>query len=73
LLAFGRRTEAWLNLFGHRNDEETSDDLIRPFQERVYEKARDNPWLSRTGGQINQQLDSVNERLARKSENDKPD
>ena len=73
LLEFGRRTETWLNLFGHRQDEETSDDLIKPIQERVFETARDNAWLSKTGGQINQQLDSVNARLARKSDSDSPD
>ena len=73
LLEFGRRTEAWLNLFGHRQDGETSDDLIKPIQERVFETARDNPWLSKTGGQISQQLDGVNARLARRSESDSPD
>ena len=60
LLRFGRRTEAWLNLFGYRRHGETSDKLIRPLQDKVMQGALTNPWLSKTGTRLNRHLDSVN-------------
>jgi hypothetical protein len=60
LLRFGRRTEAWLNLFGHRRHGETSDKLIRPLQEKVLDGAQSNAWLNKAGSQINRGLDNVN-------------
>lgn len=63
LLRLGRRTEIWINLFGHRQHRGTSDDLIAPIRKRVMDEAQTNPWISRAGDQLNRKLDSVGERL----------
>jgi hypothetical protein len=60
LLRFGQQTEAWLNLFGQRDHDETSDKLIQPLQDKLREGARTRPWLNRAGAQLNRGLDSVN-------------
>lgn len=60
LLRLGRRTEMWLNLFGHRRHKGTSDEMIDPLRERVFDEARRNPWLSRAGTRLNETLDGVN-------------
>ncbi len=62
LKRLGRRTEVWINLFGHHS-RGTSDDLIDPLRQRVMTEAQSNPWLSRAGGELNKQLDSVGERI----------
>lgn len=59
VLEFGRRTEHWINLFGHQVGAGTSDDLIKPFQERVFEEAEGRPWLKNTGEVLNRKMDSV--------------
>lgn len=59
LLRLGRRSEVWINLFGrHRHG--TSDAMVDPLRERVFEEARGNPWLSRAGSELNARLDRVN-------------
>lgn len=59
LLRLGRRSEAWINLFGgHRRG--TSDELVDSLRERVFSEAQENPWLSRAGSRFNEKLDSVN-------------
>jgi hypothetical protein len=60
LLRLGRRTEVWLNLFGHHRHEGTSDRMIDPLRERVFTEAKQNPWISRAGNRLNEQLDNVN-------------
>lgn len=60
LLRLGRRTEVWLNLFGHPGRQGTSDGLIDPLRERVFTEAKHNPWISRAGTRLNETLDSVN-------------
>ena len=64
LLRFGRRTDAWLNLFGRRSHGKTSDKLIRPLQDKVFAGVRSNPWLNKAGAGINRRLDSVNASVA---------
>ena len=59
VLEFGRRTEHWINLFGSRESSGTSDDILRPLQERVFEEAEARPWLKSTGDALNRKLDSV--------------
>ncbi|MGE0622615.1 MAG: hypothetical protein AB7O54_08345 [Pseudomonadales bacterium] len=63
LLRFGRRTELWINLFGHRRRGGTSDDLIAPLKTRVVSEAQTNPWISRAGDELNRKLDTVGQRL----------
>ncbi|MEE4281976.1 MAG: hypothetical protein V2I41_08525 [Pseudomonadales bacterium] len=59
VLEFGRRTEHWINLFGNRESSGTSDDILRPLQERVFEEAEGRPWIKSTGDALNRKLDSV--------------
>ena len=66
LLAFGRRTEIWINLFGYRKHAGTSDELIAPIKERVFAEARNNRWISKAGNEINKTLDSVNANISPK-------
>ena len=63
LLRFGRRTEVWINLFGHRKRSGTSDELIAPIKRKVMAEAQANPWISKAGGELNKTLDSVGERI----------
>ncbi len=61
LLRFGRRSEAFINLFGgHRQG--TSDELVDGLRDRVFTEAQGNPWLNRAGTRLNEKLDSVNAR-----------
>ncbi len=59
VLEFGRRTEHWINLFGNRDSTGTSDDILKPLQERVFEEAEGRPWLKSTGDALNKRIDSV--------------
>ncbi len=63
LLRLGRRTEIWINLFGHRTRRGTSDELITPIKNRVMSEAQTNPWISRAGDELNRKLDRVGARL----------
>jgi len=59
VLRFGQRTEHWINLFGHRRTAGTSDEMIKPIQERVFEEASNRPWLRKAGGKLNKSIDTV--------------
>ena len=65
VLRFGRRTEAWINLFGRRG-QGTSDDLISPIKDRVFQEAGANPWLQKAGSKVNRSLDHVNEAVQKR-------
>lgn len=79
LLRLGRRTETWLNLFGHQKRTGTSDDLLAPLKQKVMEEAQSNPWISKAGGELNRTLDSVGDRInpepfdREKPDREKPD
>ncbi|MCZ6620044.1 MAG: hypothetical protein O7E57_18150 [Gammaproteobacteria bacterium] len=66
VLKLGRRSELWLNLFGHHRRSNTSDDLVKPIQERIFSEAQNNPWLAKAGSGINRTLDGVNASVAAK-------
>lgn len=59
VLEFGRRTEHWINLFGQRRTEGTSDEIIKPIQEKVFEEAKTHPTLKKAGTFINKSIDNV--------------
>ena len=63
VLKLGRRSEVWINLFGHRKHGATSDMMIDPIRERVMSEAQSRPWLKKVGTEINRKLDDVNEKL----------
>ena len=60
VLAFGRRTERWINLFG-RQKGTTSDDLIEPLKKRVFRETESNPLFQKASSAVNRSLDQVNE------------
>ena len=62
VLRLGRRSELWLNLFGHHRRGSTSDDLVKPLQQRVFSQAQTHPWLSKA----NRTLDDVNASISAK-------
>ena len=68
LIALGRRSEAWINLFDHPNRDRTSDALIDPLKRRVMTKAERNPFMSKAGAQLNKALDGVNDRMRPRSQ-----
>ncbi len=49
LLKLGRRSEIWINLFGHRQGRSTSDHLIEPLKQRVMAEAEANVWVRKAG------------------------
>ena len=63
VLEFGRRTEHWINLFGHRRLSGTSDEIIKPLQEKVFEEAGNRPWLRQAGSTLNKSLDKIGNAL----------
>jgi len=63
VLRFGRKTEYWINLFGQRRSAGTSDEIIKPIQERVFEEASSRPWLLKAGGKLNQSIDTVGDAI----------
>jgi len=58
VLRFGRRTEVWINLFGHQEGE-TADRLIEPLQKKVFAELSNNPQLKEVGTHIGRHLDKV--------------
>ncbi len=58
VLQFGRRTEAWINLFGHQQGD-TADKLLEPLQKKVFAELHSNPQLKHVGTHIGSQLDKV--------------
>lgn len=66
LQRLGRRSEMWLNLFGHRARGNTADELVRPLEESLLAKMRGGGTLTRSAKHVNRVLDDVNERHARK-------
>lgn len=67
VLQFGRRTESWINLFGHQQGD-TADKLIEPFQKKVFAELQNNPQLKQVGAQIGSQLDKVGQQRSKSSE-----
>ena len=67
VLALGRRTEQWINLFGHREAGATSDDVIAPVKDKVFEQAESVPWIKATGTRLNRSLDHVSDALERRT------
>jgi len=63
IIRFGRRSEAWINLFGHHKSGGTADDLVAPLQKRVMEEAQSNPILRKAGTTINRSLDKVEQAI----------
>jgi hypothetical protein len=59
VLHFGRRTEFWINLFGYRRITGTSDELIKPIQDKVFRQAEITPWVRKAGTSVNRSLDSL--------------
>jgi len=67
VLRFGRRSEVWINLFGHRKHAGTSDEFIAPLKDKVMAEAERRPWVGRVGSDLNRRLDDVNANIARRA------
>jgi hypothetical protein len=63
VLRLGRRSEIWINLFGHRKHRGTSDAIIDPIKERMLKESQQRPWVQKAEKNLNQTLDKVNERI----------
>ena len=70
VLRLGRRSEVWINLFGHRSHKGTSDALIDPFKEKVMSDAQNKPWVRKTSQNLNEKLDRVNQRIEQAARQD---
>ncbi len=60
VLRLGRRSEYWINLFGHRKHRGTADEFIQPMQEKVFAQVEGSPLLRKAGAGIDRSLDSIN-------------
>lgn len=67
VLRFGRRSEVWINLFGHRKHAGTSDEFIAPLKDKVIAEAQRRPWVGRVSSDLNRRLDDVNANIARRA------
>ncbi len=72
VLRFGRRTELWINLFGHGRRSGTSNEFVDPLRERVFTHLSSNARLSRAGTSLNRKLDSLNASKEGKDEEPRP-
>jgi len=63
VLALGRRSEIWINLFGHRKHRATADALIEPLKNKVMTESEQRAWMQKAGASLNKTLDRVNERV----------
>ncbi len=63
ILGLGRRSEIWINLFGHRKHAATADSLIEPLKQKVMSETEQREWVQKAGQQLNKTLDKVNQRV----------
>ncbi len=63
VMQFGRQTESWINLFGHREQAGTSDELLDPLKDKLLNEAKANPWMNKAGTSINRSLDQVEQAI----------
>ena len=70
VIKLGRRSEQWINLFGYRDIEGTSDELVHPLREKLFAEAQRNESLRKAGDQLNASLDksaaSINQLVTQK-------
>jgi hypothetical protein len=64
LMRLGRRSDRFINLFGHGSGAGTSDELMDGLRDRVFTQATTNPWLNQAGTRLNAGLDRVNSNRA---------
>ncbi len=57
---FGRRSDLWINVFGHRHRGPSADEMVRPIQEKLLAQTKAGGRFVRGAGQVNQLLDAVN-------------
>jgi len=68
---FGRRSDLWLNVFGHRHRGPSADDMVRPLEEKLLAQTRPGGRFTRSAGQVNQLLDTVNRKKSGSDPTDK--
>jgi hypothetical protein len=62
LQRFGRRSDMWINLFGHVRRGPTVDQLATPLKDRVNEEYQRGGWLTKRARAVNAALDQANRR-----------
>lgn len=63
ILRLGRRSEIWINLFGHRKHAATSDSILEPMKQKFMDESEQQVWARNAGHQFNRTLDIINERV----------
>ena len=61
---FGRRTDLWINLFGHQRHRDTADRFLEPLETRLKDEYERGGWVKRSADQMNSMLDSLQDRRA---------
>jgi hypothetical protein len=72
LQRFGRRSDLWLNVFGHRHRGQTADSMVRPLEEKVLAQTRPGGRFVRSVGHVNELLDSVNRKAGENTDSEDP-
>ena len=68
---FGRRSDLWLNVFGHHHRGPSADDMVRPLEEKLLAQTRPGGRFTRGAGHVNQLLDTVNRKQSGSDPTDK--
>ena len=61
---FGRRSDLWINVFGHHHRGPSADDMVRPLEEKLLAQTRPGGRFTRGADHVNQLLDTVNRKPA---------
>jgi hypothetical protein len=73
VLKLGRRSETWLNLFGHHRRGPTADRLAEPLQHTLEAEFERDGWVRRGANQLNALLDAANARTRTPRDTDEQD
>jgi hypothetical protein len=72
VLRLGRRTDAWINLFGQHRRGPTADRFAAPLQQTLENEFERDGWVRRHADRFNTLLDAANERAKRHGAADDP-
>ncbi|MEM7709059.1 MAG: hypothetical protein AAF358_26155 [Pseudomonadota bacterium] len=69
VLAFGRETEVWINLFGSRSGQPGIDDLFTSLEDRLRQQVEQGGMTATAKQKIDESLDAIHEKV--RAANDK--
>lgn len=64
VLNFGRKTEAWINLFGRQSNESGLDDMFASLEDRMRQQVDQGGMTAAAKQKIDQSLDRLHQRVA---------